>query len=135
MSLLGAVAGTAAPSAAAGPAISAAGAGDPTGTWMSTVQTPDGRRLESTLTLTWTDGRLGGTIDNRAGKAEISAAGLAADEITFTVVRNWGRGLRRRAVATHYSGRLAGDGIAGTIETTGRDGQAVALPWQAQRVR
>jgi hypothetical protein len=108
-------------------------AGDPNGTWKVKAEAANGRSLESTLTLTWADNQLSGTIDNRAGKADIKDATFANDEIKFTVVRKFGRGFRKKTFTTHYTGKLEGDAITGTLETTGRDQQPVSIPWQAER--
>jgi len=110
-------------------------AGDPTGTWKFQMQGPKGGTSESTLILAWTNNQLTGTIDNRAGKAEIRDAAFANDQVTFTVVREFKRRLRSFTLQTHYQGRLEGDTIKGTIETTGRDKKPVSLPWEAQRAK
>lgn len=111
----------------------AAYAGDPSGTWKFQVTGPKGRTADSTLTLNWSGGQLTGTIDNRAGKADISDARFADDQVTFTVVREFKRAFRHFTLKTHYSGKLDGDTITGTIETTSRDQQPVSVPWEAKR--
>ena len=111
----------------------AAWAGDPTGTWKFQVQGPRGGTTESTLSLNWSGGQLSGTIDNRAGQAAISDATFADDQVSFMVVREFKRRFRHFTLKTHYSGKLDGDTITGTIETTGRDKQPVSIPWSAKR--
>lgn len=110
-------------------------AGDPNGTWKFTAEGPNGRATESTLTLKWENNQLSGTIDNRAGKAEIKNATFQNDQVSFTVHREFGRRLRKVKLDVRYAGQLEGDTIKGTIETTGRDKQPVSLPWEAQRVK
>lgn len=110
-------------------------AGDPNGTWKFQATTPNGRTTESTLTLVWQQNRLTGTIDNRAGKAAIENASFANDEVKFTVQREFGRRLRKKTFTVHYTGKLEADTITGTIQTTGRDGQPISVPWKAERVK
>jgi hypothetical protein len=106
-------------------------AGDPTGTWKWTAESPQGRSAESTLKLTLTNNQLSGTIENRLGKVDIRDAHFVDDHLSFTVVRKF----RRREFKTSYDGKLEGDTITGKIETKGRDDQPVSLPWTAQRVK
>jgi len=109
-------------------------AGDPSGTWKTRIEGPDGRALESTLTLVWADGRLTGTVSNRAGSAEIADATFENEKVVFTVHRELRRGLfRKRKFATTYTGLLDGDVLRGTIQTTGRDQKPVSIPWEAHR--
>ncbi len=124
---------TAPVAAAPGPNAVAPAAGDPSGIWKISLQGPGGREFDSTLTLQWLNGLLTGTMENRAGKAAISDVSYAGDQLSFTVVRRIGRRLRHRTLATRYTGRLEGDTITGSLESTGRDGQPVSVPWQAQR--
>lgn len=103
----------------------------PAGTWKWTAEGLRGREVESTLTLSLQDNQLSGTIDNRLGKVEIREAKFADDQVAFTVVRK----VRRREITVKYAGKLEGDTIKGTIETTGRDEKPVSVPWNAERVR
>jgi hypothetical protein len=109
-------------------------AGDPTGTWTFKTEGKE-RSLESTLTLHWENNQLTGTMDNRAGKAEIRNAKFVDDQLSFTVERTIGKRLRKKTFIVNYAGKLEGDTIRGTIQTTGRDKQPVSLPWEAQRVK
>lgn len=113
----------------------AAYAGDPTGTWKfgEGREGPKGRSVESTLTLKLDGTQLTGSVDNRAGKADISQATFADDQVTFTVTRQLGRGARQQTLTVHYTGKLEGDTLRGTIETTGRNQKEVSVPWVAQR--
>lgn len=106
-------------------------AGDPSGTWKFTAEGPNGRSAESVLTLNWANQQLTGTIDNRAGKAEIKNATFAGDVVTFTVERK----IRRRSFTAHYTGKLEGDTIKGTIQATGRKKSSGEIPWLAERAK
>lgn len=110
-------------------------AGDPNGIWKFKAEGPNGRAAESTLTLNWDNHQLSGTIDNRAGKVNIRDAKFSNDEVSFTVVREFGRRLRKKKFTVHYTGKLEGDTINGLIETTGRDQQPVSVAWEAQRAK
>ncbi len=112
----------------------AVAAGDPTGSWKFSAAAGE-RTLESTLTLNWKDGKLTGTINNQAGKVDITEARFVDDQVSFTVVREIGKRLRKKTFKVDYAGKLEGDVIKGTLETTGRDKQPVSLPWEAQRVK
>jgi hypothetical protein len=110
-------------------------AGDPNGTWKFKAEAAEGRSVESTLTLKWENNQLSGTIDNRAGKVPINNGTFANDQLTFTVNREIGRKLRKKKFTFNYSGKLEGDTIEGTIQTTGRDEKPISLPWHAQRMK
>lgn len=109
-------------------------AGDPNGTWKFKTEIR-GTTTESTLILKWADHQLTGSIDNRAGKVDITEPGFADDRVTFTVVRELGKSARKKTFTVHYSGKLEGDAIKGTIETTGRDQKPISVKWEAQRVK
>lgn len=103
-------------------------AGDPTGTWKFKVQTPKGRTLDATLVLKLENGSLTGEISNAAGTTAISDAKFTDDQLSFTVVRK----LRRREVTTHYTGKLEGDTIKGSIEAEAR-AKTATMAWDAAR--
>lgn len=105
-------------------------AGDPNGSWKFKVETPNGRVMNATLTLKLDNGVLTGQMENQAGAVEIKDAKFADDQVTFTVTRK----MRRREMTTHYSGKVEGDTIKGTIEASAR-GKEKTLPWEAQRVK
>jgi hypothetical protein len=111
----------------------AAYAGDPTGTWKFGGEGPNGRSVDTTLTLKWHDNQLSGTIDNRAGKVAITNATFADDRVAFAVEREIGRRFRKQKITVNYSGKLEGDTIKGTIETIGREKKPLSLPWEATR--
>jgi hypothetical protein len=85
--------------------------------------------------LKWHDNQLSGTIDNRAGKVAITNTTFADDRVAFTVEREIGRRFRKQKITVNYSGKLEGDTIKGTIETTGREKKPVSLPWEATRMK
>jgi hypothetical protein len=111
----------------------AAHAGDPTGRWKFGAEGQNGRSIETVLTLNWQNNQLSGNVDNRAGPVAISNATFIDEQVAFTVVRELGRGFRKKKITLNYSGKLEGDTIKGTIQTTGRDKKPVSLPWEAQR--
>ncbi len=109
----------------------AADSPDPSGVWTLKAEGPNGRAFESTLTLTWANNQLTGTIDNRAGKQSIEKAKFTGEQITFTVTRR----IRWRKLVVTYSGKLNGDSLDGTLETKGRGATPVAIPWHATRTK
>lgn len=113
---------------------SAFAAGDPSGAWKFSAEA-GGRSLESTLSLKWENEKLTGSIENKAGKVDIADARFVSDQVSFTVVREFGKRLRKKNFTIKYAGKLEGDMIKGTIETTGRDKQPVSMTWEAQRVK
>lgn len=110
-------------------------AADPSGTWKFSAEGPQGHEVDATLTLKLDGGRLSGEIVSRAGKAPISDATLSGDQLSFSVVREFGRFLRKKKFVTRYSGKLTGDKIEGTVQLTGRDDKTTSLPWLAERAK
>ena len=110
-------------------------AADPSGTWKFKAESAAGRSVESTLILKLENNQLTGSVDNLAGKADITNATFANDQVTFTVEREIGRRLRKQTFTVNYSGKLEGDTIKGTIQTTGRDKQPVTIGWEAKRAK
>ena len=104
-------------------------AADPSGSWRFTLESPKGS-ADSTLTLQLKDATLSGSIDNRMGKAKITNATFSNDQIVFTVARK----ISRRTLNMNYSGKLEGNTIVGAIQTVGRDGHSISVPWKAQRI-
>lgn len=105
-------------------------AADPSGTWTYTLATPNGRSMESTLVLSYKDGKLSGTVDNRAGKTEIENASFENGTVSFDVHRE-----RRRAKSdAHYEGKMEDNTITGTvtIEIPKRD-ESYSSDWTALR--
>lgn len=114
---------------------SLAWAGDPTGTWKFKVEGPNGRAVDATLTLKLDGDKLSGHVNHRAGEEEITQARFADDQVNFTVVRTIGKRLRKQTLTVNYSGKLEGDTIKGTIQTTGREQKPISIPWTAERAK
>lgn len=105
-------------------------AGDPTGTWRWTVNSPDGE-IQTTLKLTLKDGKLAGDYSNSFGDAVISASSFKDDAVAFSVEREF----NGNKFVLKYSGKLEGDAIKGTIDVPGfNEGEARKLEWNAKRV-
>lgn len=107
----------------------AALAADPNGTWKWTTSTPNGQSFDQTLTLHYKDGALTGTVSTPRGDSAISDATFANDTVQFSVVHE--RNGHKRVVK--YQGKLEGDAIKGTVEMTGRDGEARSREWNPHR--
>lgn len=107
---------------------------DPNGIWKLNVEGPDGRTLESTLTLAVNNGRLTGTMDNRLGPAEISAGTVNGDQVTFSVVREIGRRWRKKTFVSEYVATVKNDTLEGQVQMTDRNGQPRTVPFTAVRV-
>ncbi len=109
--------------------VASALAGDPSGAWHWTVNTPNGD-IETTLTLAVKDGTLTGTYSNSFGSTAISAASLKDDAIAFKVEREFDG----NKFVLSYTGKLVGDTITGTIEAPSFDGgDSRKLEWHAKR--
>jgi autotransporter translocation and assembly factor TamB len=107
----------------------AAFAGDPSGTWRWTVNTPNGD-IETTLNLTLKDGQLSGTYSNSFGSVAISSATFKDDAIAFKVEREFDG----NKFVLSYAGKLAGDAITGKIEVPGfGGGEGNKIDWNAKR--
>jgi hypothetical protein len=104
-------------------------AGDVNGAWKYTVEGPQGKTMEATVTLKNDNGKLSGTVDNKAGKAAIENATLVGDALSFTVTREF----KKHKLTTHYTGKVEGDVIKGNIQSTGRGGKTLNTPWEARR--
>ncbi|PTX91695.1 hypothetical protein [Opitutus sp. ER46] len=109
--------------------LTAAFAGDPTGTWTLKGTGRDGAEHSATLTLQGAPDKLTGTIENRAGKVPIRDVRFANDELSFNVVRK----IRRRELTVHYTARLEGDQLKGSLEAKARRGKDITVQWEASR--
>ena len=108
---------------------SAALAADPTGIWKWSVTTPNGA-IETTLKLTFKDGQLTGTYSNSFGDTAIVGGTFKGDAVAFNVEREFSG----NKFVLKYEGKLAGDGIKGTIEAPALNGgEARKLDWNAKR--
>jgi len=111
--------------------VTAAFAGDPTGTWKWTRPGRDGQTVEASMKLALKDGQLTGTVSGfRGGENAISEATLVDDVIAFKVVIEFNGNSRTMT----YTGKLEGDAIKGTITFPGRDGgEPRTIDWNATR--
>ncbi|MBM3811184.1 MAG: hypothetical protein FJW20_06060 [Acidimicrobiia bacterium] len=78
-------------------------AGDVTGKWKGTVETPQGSR-ETTLTLKAEGANLTGSISGRQGETPIQEGKVDGDNVSFAVVRNF----QGNEVKMQYKGKLEG---------------------------
>ena len=107
---------------------------DPTGAWTWTTPGRNGGPdRKSTLKLKVEGDKLTGTLSapGRGGQSNDSAIAdgkLKGDEISFTVVREFGG----NKITAKYNGKISGDSIKGKIETE-RNGQTNSRDWEAKR--
>lgn len=111
--------------------VTAAFAGDPTGTWKWTRPGRDGQAVEATMKLALKDGLLTGTVSGfRGGENAISDGTFTDGQIAFKVVVEFNGNSR----TVTYAGKLDGDTIKGTITYPGRDGgEPRTIDWNATR--
>jgi hypothetical protein len=116
----------------------AAIAADPSGTWKwSQPSRGDRPAVERTLKLELKGGQLSGTLVGYQGgqfqlpDTAISDATFAGDTVSFSVTYDFNGNKR----TTKYSGKLEGDTIKGTSESTDRDGNPVKRDWNATRAK
>jgi hypothetical protein len=113
-------------------AATAARAGDPTGSWKWTIQTPTGDAVEVSLKLGLQDGKLTGDYNSRFGTAPITDATFKDDVVAFSVLREFDG----NKFTVKYNGKLDGDAIKGSIEFPGFGGaDPVKMDWNASRVK
>jgi hypothetical protein len=79
-------------------------AGDVTGKWKGTVETPNGPR-ETTLTLKAEGAALTGSISGRQGETPIQDGKIDGDKVSFTVVRNF----NGNEFKMNYKGAVSGN--------------------------
>ena len=79
---------------------------DATGTWKGSVETPNGAR-ETTIKLKAEGAKLTGTVSGRQSDSEIKDGKVDGDNVSFSVVRNFGG----NEITMKYTGKLAGDEI------------------------
>jgi len=102
---------------------------DPTGTWKWNFTTPTGDTRETTLVLKLDGDKLTGTISGRRGETPISDATLKGDEISFSVVREFGE----NKFTNKYTGKITGDTIKGKMEFVDPAGEKRTRDWEAKR--
>jgi hypothetical protein len=107
---------------------------DPTGTWTWTVAgRQGGADRVMTLTLKLAGDKLTGELsspgrDGQAVKTEIAEGKVVADQISFSVTREF----NGNKMTSKYSGKVSATTIKGKIETE-RNGQAQSRDWEAKR--
>lgn len=80
---------------------------DPTGVWKADYQSPDGAARTSTFHLKAEGEKLTGKIVSGTGDAEIKDGTVKGDDISFTVVRNFGG----QDVTLKYTGKVSAEEI------------------------
>ncbi len=107
---------------------------DPTGTWTWTQPGRNGgpdRKM--TLKLKTEGDKVTGKLaspgrDGQASETEIQDGKIKGDELTFTLVREFGG----NKMTFKYSGKVTADAIKGKVDTE-RDGQTRSRDWEAKR--
>lgn len=113
-------------------AATVAHAGDPSGSWKWTIQTPTGDAIDVSLKLELKDGKLSGEYASRFGPAPIRDASFKDEAVAFSVERE----LDGNKFTVKYNGKLEGDAIKGVIELPDFGGGGpVRMDWNATRVK
>ncbi len=110
----------------------AAHAAGPSGTWEWTIKTPNGREIESTLTLKVDGDKLTGTLASgrQQRETEIANGKVKGDEISFEVTRE----RQGNEFTVKYSGKVEGDTIKGKMTgTRPGGGEGRERDWEAKR--
>jgi hypothetical protein len=94
-----------------GLALTTALAGDVSGKWTAEYQSPNGQNRQSTFDFQVKGEKLTGTVASARGESAIEEGKVKGDDISFTVVRNFGGNDLKFA----YKGKLAGDEIKFTV--------------------
>ena len=89
-------------------------AADLTGSWKSSMETPNGT-FERTFVLKQDGDKLTGKIVTQRGETEIKDGKVKGDEFEFTVEQPGRGGGPARTVA--YKGKVSGDTLKGTFNT------------------
>ena len=96
-------------------------AGDVTGKWVASMETPNGTR-ETTFNFKADGAKLTGTVSGRQGDSQIQDGKVDGDNISFSVVRNF-NGNEMKAL---YKGTLAGAELKLKMEMGDRNSEMVA---------
>jgi hypothetical protein len=105
-------------------------AGDPTGTWTWTVER-GGEKRDVTLKLTAAGGKLTGTVSTGKGDETKIEDGTFKDGVVgFAVTRE----RNGEKFTSKYTGKLAGDTIKGSYQTT-VGGKEQKRDWEAKRAK
>jgi len=92
-------------------------AADVTGTWKAQVPGREGNPMEMTFTFKVEGETLTGTISNPMGETPISNGKTSGDDLSFTVVMNFGG----NEVKINYKGKVSGNEIKFTSQREGSD--------------
>lgn len=113
----------------------AGNASSPLGEWKFEATGPNGGQVESVIRIVSKEGKLEGTINNRAGEAGLEEVKFIDGELSFVVEREFRRGLFRKFVfRTTYSGRVEDDVITGTVTVLNvKKEKEQSFPWKAHR--
>jgi hypothetical protein len=105
---------------------------DLTGSWKITVVLESGQKLQPTLRLKQEGSRVSGNYIGSSGKdLRVQGIKFNAGELSFRVADEIGQD----KVNFEYSGKVAGDTIAGTAKLGGAGSQTVSLKFEAQKVK
>ncbi|MCC6859590.1 MAG: hypothetical protein IT158_13555 [Bryobacterales bacterium] len=88
-----------------------------TGKWKAEFQTPDGNTRSSIFNLKEDGATLTGTVESPRGQSEIQEGRISGNEISFSVVRNFGG----NDVKMLYKGTVSGDEMKLKVEVEGGD--------------
>ncbi len=87
--------------------LAAAWAADVSGKWKAEYTSPDGQTRQSNFTFKVDGQKLTGTVASAMGESQISEGQVSGDEISFSVVRDFGG----NEVKFRYKGKVSGDEI------------------------
>lgn len=91
-------------------------AADVTGKWTGESQGPDGQARTSTFNFKQDGATLTGSVSGRGGDTEFKNGKVDGDNISFSVVRNFGG----NEVTINYKGVVTGDAIKFTVDFGGQ---------------
>ncbi len=80
-------------------------AADVTGTWKAQITAPDGQTRQHTYNLKADGEKLTGTLVTGRGEEQIQDGTIKGDDVSFTVVRNFGG----QEVPFKYTGKVSGN--------------------------
>lgn len=92
-------------------------AADVTGTWKAQVPGRDGNAVETTFTFKVDGETLTGAVSNPMGETPISNGKISGDDLSFTVVMNFGG----NEVKLLYKGKVSGNEIKFSSQREGSD--------------
>src|SRR5262245_12478388 len=92
------------------------------GTWKGSYPGRDGQTRESTIMLKAQGEKLTGTVSGQRGESEIKDGIIKGDDISFSVVRNFGG----NDVTVKYKGKVVGDAIQFKVEAGERSYEMTA---------